>query len=190
MGCMPGRRHWHHYTPITPGEESPLCWVGQGDKNLSIHPALGRGAPGLCPPTIRMETAGAAPASHCRLLTILKVLRNEVRVFRSLPATQGRGHWEMATWKCRGMVLDASAGLLPENGCMEKAVSCPSGDRGVALQSSNPLPGLLSLASAVCQCQSWCLCWTATVGLHHWVGATKKHVCRCVSGPGPLQCES
>lgn len=45
MGCMPGRRHWHHYTPITPGEESPLCWVGQGDKNLSIHPALGRGCP-------------------------------------------------------------------------------------------------------------------------------------------------
>lgn len=75
----------------------------------------GGGAPGLCPPCIAMEMAGAAPVSHCHLLTILKVLRNEVGVFRSLPATQGRGGTK--SWKCRGTVLDAPAGWLPENGC-------------------------------------------------------------------------
>lgn len=35
----------HHHTLITPGEVSPLCRVGQGDKSLSIHPTLGRGCP-------------------------------------------------------------------------------------------------------------------------------------------------
>lgn len=149
------------------------------------------GAPGLCPPSIRVEMAGAAPVSHCHLLTILKVLRNKVGVFRSLPATQGREHRELATQKSRGMVLGASAEWLPENGCHGEG--CPFGDRAVAPQSNNPLLGLLSLVSAartLCQCQSWSLCWTATVGHQDWVGATKKHMCGCVSGPGCLQCEA
>lgn len=53
--------------------------------------------------------------SHCHLLMILKVLRNKMGVFRSLPATQGREHRELASWKSREMVLDAPAGWLPEN---------------------------------------------------------------------------
>lgn len=45
VGCRNSPSHgmhaWpqarHHHTPITPGEVSPPCQVGQGDKSLSIH---------------------------------------------------------------------------------------------------------------------------------------------------------
>lgn len=167
MGCRPGPRHGIIILPSLPGKCPLYAELDRVTRASVFTQHWEGGAPGLCPPSVRMEMAGSAPVSHCRLLTILKVLRSEVEVFRSLPAMQGRGTGSWQPGSAEGWSQMHLLGGCQRMGAMEKAVSCPFGDRAVAPQSNNPLPGLLSFASAartLCQCQSWCLCWTATAG--------------------------
>lgn len=85
--------------------------------------------------------------SHCRLLTTLKVLRNEVGVFRSLPATKAGDTKSWQPGSAEGWSWMHLLGGCQRMAAMEKAVSCPFGD-----SSGTPVQQSSAVIAEPCQC--------------------------------------
>lgn len=138
---------WHHHTPITPGEMSPLCRVGQGDKSLSIHPTLGRG----CPSSLAsIHQGGDGRTSPCVPLLPLDDIKGLKKLSGSVQVSAS--HTEQGGPEAGNLKVQRDS-----SGCtccvvagewVSRRRQLPFGDRAVAPQSNNPLPGLLSLATA------------------------------------------
>lgn len=162
---------WHHHTPITPGEVSPLCRVGQGDKSLSIRPTLGRGCPWSLSSICWDGDGRASPCIPLLSPGDIKGLKKWSGSVQVSASHSGQGHQELATWKCRGMVLNAPAGWLPENGCHGKGSELPFWGQsgGTAVQQSSariaepcqcsqntvPVPELVSVLDCHCGAPGW-----------------------------------